>query len=290
MIERMMGMPDGTIGFYVSGSTQAGEVRQSMLPVLRHAQDKGELLKVLYVVDSSALPWSLGVLAKHIRHALKHASAIERCALVCDDRALRHWARRVGSTLPFAVRAYGEQDQSMALAWLCRRPLNAFFDIRPAADERVLRVIAPQGRLTGHDFMLLERALHSRLTFAPQLRGLVVEAASRPAFDDLGAFFRQLRLLSTLQDLPRVALVTPESLLVKLGIAAANRMVETEVRCFEPNDGKEAERWASGGYLSADAASVLGREGGGGIWLNSVPINDPPALGCLSLLSVGTGA
>lgn len=51
MIERIDGMPDGTLGFRVSGDVKRSDYTDVMVPELRKAIEQGRGRRTLYLID-----------------------------------------------------------------------------------------------------------------------------------------------------------------------------------------------------------------------------------------------
>jgi hypothetical protein len=96
VIERMEGMPDGTLGFRVSGEVERSDYTDVMVPQLRKAIEQGRGLRTLYLIDrlEEMEPGALWEDAKAgFDITIRHHSALERTAMVTDQEWLVRAAR-----------------------------------------------------------------------------------------------------------------------------------------------------------------------------------------------------
>jgi hypothetical protein len=120
MVEKLEGMPAGTIGFRASGKVSGEDYREVLEPALREAAEAGEV-RLLFVLDEMA-ELSPSALAEDARTGLAlgigHHSAWKRTALVTDLEWVRHAFRLFSWLAPGEVKIFGSDQLEEARAWV----------------------------------------------------------------------------------------------------------------------------------------------------------------------------
>lgn len=120
MIERIEGMPEGTVGFRASGEVSAEDYRAVLEPALREAAEAGEI-RMLYAVDSE-FSMDLGAMAQDAKVGLGlgvgHHSAWRRTALVTDVEWVRRAIHLFAWMAPGEVRVFPAAEVEGAKAWV----------------------------------------------------------------------------------------------------------------------------------------------------------------------------
>jgi hypothetical protein len=121
MIELMEGMPEGTLGFRVSGDVDRSDYTDVMVPELRRAIEQGGGLRTLYVIDrlEKMEPGALWEDTKAgFDLAIRHHSAFERTAIVTYQEWLAQAARLLAWMAPGEFRVYPTAELEQAKAWI----------------------------------------------------------------------------------------------------------------------------------------------------------------------------
>jgi stage II sporulation SpoAA-like protein len=120
VVEPLTDMPDGTLGFQISGNLTRDDY-DTMVPPLRAAIAAGEPLRVLFEVVSFE-----GLSADALWEDLKadatlglgHLRSWKRLALVSDLEWFRHAIGLFGWMIPGEVRLFRPADRAEAIAWV----------------------------------------------------------------------------------------------------------------------------------------------------------------------------
>jgi hypothetical protein len=121
MVERLSGMPAGTIGFRVSGRLTRDEYFEIVTPV-QEALDRGEPINFLFVNDPDFHGIDLAALWEDAKRAptmgLKHRSSWKRFAVVTDKDWIRHGVSAFGWLSPGEIRLFELDELDDAKAWV----------------------------------------------------------------------------------------------------------------------------------------------------------------------------
>jgi hypothetical protein len=121
MIEEISGMPAGTIGLRASGRVSAGDYKTVLEPALRDAIERGEPIKLLYVMADDT-DYSAGAAAQDMRTGaalgMPHLKAWRKTALVSDADWVNRAAHALGWMMPGDFRTFAACDIDGAKSWL----------------------------------------------------------------------------------------------------------------------------------------------------------------------------
>ena len=114
-------LPDGTIGFRVSGTITREEYHQMLDPIVA-ALDRGEKINLLTVTAPDFHGLELGALWEDMKAegsvGLKHRSSWRRLAVVTDKDWMRHAISGFGWLFPGEMRVFEPDQLDTAKAWL----------------------------------------------------------------------------------------------------------------------------------------------------------------------------
>jgi hypothetical protein len=121
MIERMDGMPEGTLGFRVGGEITPADYKDVLVPELRKVVDDGGRLRQLYLIehldkiDPAAL-WEDAKVGLDL--GTHHHAAFERAAIVTDQEWLLRTIRVFGGMAPGELKAFPTAELAQATSWV----------------------------------------------------------------------------------------------------------------------------------------------------------------------------
>jgi SpoIIAA-like len=120
VIERIEGMPTGTVGLQASGKLSRNDYREVLEPVLREAVDSGELRLVFVLTDFEGLEpgaWIEDV-KTGLRVWVRDHSAWKRFALVTDVEWVAKAMRAFAWMAPGEVSVYRLDQLEEAKRWV----------------------------------------------------------------------------------------------------------------------------------------------------------------------------
>jgi hypothetical protein len=121
VIESLDGMPEGAIGFRVTGRVTGEEFRDLLLPPLRAAVEAGGV-RMVFAVGPGFETLEPAALAEDTRAAITlgfgHLNAWKRIALVTDVSLIAHAWHMFAWMTPAEVNVYGLDGLEDAKAWV----------------------------------------------------------------------------------------------------------------------------------------------------------------------------
>jgi SpoIIAA-like len=121
MVETIDGLPEGTLGFRVSGRVTLEEYHRMLDPVLTRL-DGGETVNLLIVTDDDFHGLDLPALWEDMKAAgsvgLKHRTAWRRLAVVTDKDWMRHAMAGFGWLYPGELKVFALDELEPAKAWV----------------------------------------------------------------------------------------------------------------------------------------------------------------------------
>ncbi|HZM81526.1 MAG TPA: STAS/SEC14 domain-containing protein [Candidatus Limnocylindrales bacterium] len=121
MIEEISGMPAGTIGLRASGKVSADDYKTVLEPVLRAVVERGEPIKLMYVLADDT-DYSAGAAVQDMKTGatlgVPHLSAWRKTALVSDADWVDRVAHAFGWMMPGAFHTFATADMDAAKSWL----------------------------------------------------------------------------------------------------------------------------------------------------------------------------
>ena len=121
MVERMVDMPPGTLGFRVAGRVTREDYADVLVPELRRVLEEGVRLRTLYAIEHldamepSAL-WADTKLGFDL--TVRHHDAWERSAIVTDIEWMARATRMFGWMIPGEARVFPMAELEQAKAWV----------------------------------------------------------------------------------------------------------------------------------------------------------------------------
>lgn len=114
-------MPAGTIGLRSVGSVSADDFHTVVEPVLQSAVERGEPIKLLYVMSDDT-DYTAGAALQDMKIGtmlgVPHLSAWRKTALVSDTDGVMRITNAVGWLMPGELRTFSSKDVDKAKSWL----------------------------------------------------------------------------------------------------------------------------------------------------------------------------
>ncbi len=121
MIERLEGMPEGTIGFDFTGEISRADYDDVLIPALSEAFADGEV-RCLCQLGPEFEGYEAGAVWEDLKTGAKfgigHLSAWKRIALVTDVEWIRHLAALFGWMTPGEMRLFSLGELEEAKGWV----------------------------------------------------------------------------------------------------------------------------------------------------------------------------
>jgi hypothetical protein len=121
MVERLEGMPDGTVGFRVAGDVTREDYTGMLVPTLREMLETGRGLRTLYLIEDldeiePAALWQDAKLGFDL--GVRHHSEWKRSAIVTDIDWMARATRLFAWMIPGEARVFAVNELEQAKAWV----------------------------------------------------------------------------------------------------------------------------------------------------------------------------
>lgn len=118
MIERIEDLPDGVIGFEVSGKVSAKDYETVLIPAVEAAAAHGKPMRLLYCIGPGFEGYDMGAMWEDAKVGLRHLAQWQRIAVVTDVVWIRGAMKAFGFALPAELRVFDNAALEQARRWL----------------------------------------------------------------------------------------------------------------------------------------------------------------------------
>jgi hypothetical protein len=122
VVETITGLPDGALGFRVTGHLVRSDYTDVMLPPVREVIARGERVRILIQIDPGFTGLDPSAAWEDLKSGLElevgHHDAWERFALVTDAAWVGHLVSLAGWMVPGEIRVFPHSELGAATAWL----------------------------------------------------------------------------------------------------------------------------------------------------------------------------
>jgi len=123
MIKELSDLPEGVIGFEISGTVHADDYRDVVLPVLQRAYASDEFRFVIVIPEFRGMTG--GALWQDLKVGVEHLHAWKRIALVTDIEWMRHMTDLFGWMTPGETKTFALAQRDEAVEWAA-----SYFDLK----------------------------------------------------------------------------------------------------------------------------------------------------------------
>jgi SpoIIAA-like len=121
VIERLDGMPAGTVGFRAAGEIEDDDYEQVLVPEFRRALEAGGGLRTLYLIEDfdeieSGALWADSKLGFDL--GVRHRDAWVRSAIVTDIHWMARATRLFAWMIPGEARVFPRAELEQAKVWV----------------------------------------------------------------------------------------------------------------------------------------------------------------------------
>lgn len=118
MLESIPGLPESVIGVKASAEVTADDYRNVLVPAVEAALERGEGLRLLYVIGDDVTGLSAGATWQDSKVGLGHYNRWEKVAVCTNREWLRHSVDIFGYLMPGEVRAFSMAQEAEARSWV----------------------------------------------------------------------------------------------------------------------------------------------------------------------------
>ena len=116
MVTELTDLPEGVIGFEVSGKLHAEDYRDVLLPAVNRAAAAGDVRILLVIPAFEGITG--GAVWEDLKMGIEHLRGWKRIALVTDVDWMRSMTSMFGWMTPGEVKHFSVPQRSEAVAWV----------------------------------------------------------------------------------------------------------------------------------------------------------------------------
>lgn len=118
MLKKIVGLPQGVIGYTAQGKVTAGDYELILLPALEEALQARDKVRFLYELGPDFEHYTAGAIWDDAKLGLKHIGSFERIAIVSDDTWISGAVHGFGWMIPGEVRLFANSERGEAETWI----------------------------------------------------------------------------------------------------------------------------------------------------------------------------
>ena len=118
MIEEIAGLPEGTLGFKISGDVTGRDYDSVLTPAIDKAIERFDRIRLLALVDSGFKGYSLDAIWDDTKLGLRHWNGFERVAVVTDVGWIKTGVKAMAFMMPCPVQLFAIGELDDAKRWL----------------------------------------------------------------------------------------------------------------------------------------------------------------------------
>jgi hypothetical protein len=241
MIEIIQGLPEGTLGFSLSGTVSKKDYDDVLVPALERAIEEHDRVKLMMLFGEAFEAYSLPAAWEDTLAGLRHWSGFERIAVVSEVGWLRAAVAALAPLLPCPVRLFGLGGEEEARLWLAESLGTIHLD----RQDGVIRVQLI-GRLEPSAYDGIDVEL-TKLMSSTDLVRLLIDLREFDGWTGLAALNDHLSLVREHRRTPRRVAVLGDAGWQKMAQKLASRFLQAETRFFDAAHAEQAQVWAAAG-------------------------------------------
>jgi hypothetical protein len=237
MIEEIAGLPEGTLGFKISGDVTGHDYDSVLTPAIDKAIEKFDHIRLLAQVGPDFVGYSLDALWDDAKLGLRHWSGFERVAVVTDVGWIQMGVKAMAFMMPCPVQLFSMCKLDDAKRWLSES--LGSIHIHSEGDVITVRLL---GKLDSSAYDGVNEEIDNVMSHAEHVR-LVLDLREFDGWSGLSALGDHLSLVREHYRVPeRIAIVGDKAWQKMAGNIMA-KFVNAQTKYFDSNDYDGAVAW-----------------------------------------------
>ena len=237
MIEEIAGLPEGTLGFKISGNITGHDYDSVLTPAIDKAIEKFDHIKLLAQVGPDFGGYSLDALWDDAKLGLRHWSGFERVAVVTDVGWIQMGVKAMAFMLPCPVQLFAIRKLDDAMRWLSES--LGSIQIDSEGDVITVRLL---GKLDQSAYDGVNEEIDNVMSHAEHVR-LVLDLREFDGWSGLSALGDHLSLVREHYRVPeRIAIVGDKAWQKMVG-KIMDKFVNAQTKFFDSGDYDGAVAW-----------------------------------------------
>jgi len=239
MIEKISGLPEGTVGLKITGRVSGDDYDTVLTPVVDKAIEEFDRIKMLMQIGPGFEGYSLDAAWDDTKLGLRHWSGFERMAIVTDVGWIKTASRAIGFMMPCPVQLFDLDESDDAKRWLSESLGSIHIDSEGGVvTARLIGKLEPSAYDRANEEIdnVMSRSEHVRL---------LLDLREFDGWSGLAALGDHLSLIREHRKVPeRIALVGNKNW-QKLGEKVMSKFVNARTKFFDGDDFDGAVAWIS---------------------------------------------
>jgi hypothetical protein len=217
MIEEIAGLPEGTLGFKISGDVTGRDYDSVLTPAIDKAIEKFDRIRLLALVGQDFKGYSLDAIWDDTKLGLRHWSGFDRVAVVTDVGWMQMGVKAMAFMMPCPVQLFTHDELDDAKRWLSLDP-SAYDGVNEEIDN------------------VMSRAEHVRL---------VLDLREFDGWSGLSALGDHLSLIREHYRVPERIAVVGDKAWQKMAGKIMAKFVNAQTKFFDSGDYDGAVAWVA---------------------------------------------
>jgi hypothetical protein len=239
MIEEMAGLPEGTLGFKISGDVTGHDYDSVLTPAIDKAIEKFDRIRLLAQVGPNFQGYSLEAIWDDTRLGLLHWNGFERVAVVTDGGWIKMVVKAMSFMMPCPVQLFAIAELDDAKRWLSES--LGSIQIDREGDIVTVRLL---GKLDPSAYDGVDEEIDTVMSCAEHVR-LVLALREFDGWSGLSALGDHLSLVREHYRVPERIAIVGDKAWQKMVEKIMARFVNAQTKFFDSGDYNGAVAWVA---------------------------------------------
>ena len=241
MIEEMTDLPEGMLGFRISGDVTGGDYDSVLTPAIDRAIEKFDRIKLLAQVGPDFKGYSLDAVWDDTKLGLRHWNGFDRVAVVTDVGWIRMGVKAMAFMMPCPVQLFAIDELDDAKRWLSES-LGSIY-LQRKGDIVTARLL---GKLDPDAYDGVNEEIDNIMSHAEHVR-LVLDLREFDGWSGLSALGNHLSLVREHYRVPERIAIVGDKAWQKMAGKIVARFVNAHTMFFDSGDYDGAVAWIAAG-------------------------------------------
>ena len=239
MIEEIADLPDGTLGFRISGNVTGGDYDTVLTPAVEKAIEKFDRIRLLAQVGPDFGSYSLDAIWDDTKLGLRHWNGFERVAVVTDVGWIKMGVKAVAFMMPCPVQLFAIRELDDAKRWLSES--LGSIHIHRTRDVVTVRLL---GKLDPGAYDGVNEEIDNIMSHTEHVR-LVLDLLEFDGWSGLAALGDHLSLVRVHYRVPERIAIVGDKAWQKMAGKIMARFVNAQTMFFDSGDYDGAVAWVA---------------------------------------------
>ncbi|CAG37234.1 SpoIIAA family protein [Desulfotalea psychrophila] len=238
MIEKIADLPEGTIGFKMTGKITKDDYEKVVNPAIECGLIENNRLKMLCQMGPEFDGYTSGAAWDDTQLGLKHWKGFERLAIVSDVPWVKTLLRAMAFTLPCPVKIFELDEYLQARLWLS----ESLGTVHTNFNNNGLLTVKLIGQLEPSVYENFSKELDSYFASAEPVH-LLLDLRDFNGWQGLAGVIEHLHLVIQHRHVPKKIAIVGNKKWQKLAERIFSKFISAEVQYFEETRADSAQTW-----------------------------------------------